>query len=345
MKTLLSRTEFQDAVFKRDLYCCVFCKEVHIEAHHIMERRLFKAPHERQGYFIDNGASVCSKCHLMCEMTKILVEEVRAACGITNIVLPEHLYLDQIYDKWGNPILPNGKRLRGELFYDESVQKILEKGGVLGDFIEYVKYPRTHHLPWSPGITDDDRVVYDLDAFNGEEVVVTLKLDGENTNMYHDYIHARSFDYASHDSRSWVRGFHARCQYDIPDGFRVCGENMYAKHSIHYTDLETYFYGFSVWDQNNICLDWDETLYWFALMDIVPVPVLYRGPFNAELLQTLGSPLQDKNHEGYVVRVSRSFSYGEFRRVVAKYVRPHHVKNDNHWFFGRKVEKNLLREE
>lgn len=42
-----------------------------------------------------------------------------------------------------------------------------------------VKYPKTMHLPWSPGLQNDDRVIANLDAFRGHEVVVTEKLDGE----------------------------------------------------------------------------------------------------------------------------------------------------------------------
>lgn len=342
MKTLLSRKEFQEAVFKRDRYCCVFCKETHIEAHHIIERRLFKGPGEQSGYFLDNGASVCNPCHLLCEMTVFSVEHVREACGITSIVIPEHLYRDQLYDKWGNPVLPNGKRLRGELFYDESVQKILEKGEALQDFVEYVKYPRTPHLPWSPGITDDDRVMYDLRQFEGEEVVVTIKMDGENTSLYRDYIHARSLDYGSHPSRSWVRRFHAEHQYDIPDGWRVIGENLYAKHSIHYKHLESYFYGFSVWNDHNYCLPWEETLEWFALLGIVPVPVLYKGIYDYERIRAHEKTFNFECDEGYVIRMSRGFPYGEFRHVLGKFVRPQHVKSEDHWFYGQQMTENKL---
>jgi hypothetical protein len=83
-------------------------------------------------------------------------------------------------------------RLRGELFDDESVQKILSP--VLHLFLDYVKYPRTYHLPWSPGMTKDDRQIKSIDVFEGKDIVVTLKMDGENTNWYKDYCHARSLE-------------------------------------------------------------------------------------------------------------------------------------------------------
>jgi hypothetical protein len=134
------------------------------------------------GYYINNGSSLCSVCHYKAETTEISVEQIRAACKIeeTDKILPPQLYDDQQYDKWGNPILPNKTRLRGELFDDPSVQKVLGEGNALNLFTKYVKYPRTWHLPWSPGITKDDRVIPSCDQFVGKNIVVTVKMDGEN---------------------------------------------------------------------------------------------------------------------------------------------------------------------
>lgn len=63
-------------------------------------------------------------------------------------------------------------------------------------------YPRTPHLPWSPGASADDVRVADLSGFAGIEVVVTEKLDGENTTLYPDGLHARSLDSAHHPART-----------------------------------------------------------------------------------------------------------------------------------------------
>lgn len=95
---LFSRDEFRTKVFERDNHTCVFCPNKASDAHHIIERRLWAD----EGYYLNNGASVCPKHHLDCEATIISVEEVRAACNIQNVILPEHLYSDQRYDKWGN---------------------------------------------------------------------------------------------------------------------------------------------------------------------------------------------------------------------------------------------------
>ena len=74
---LLTRDNFRDSVFERDNHKCVFCNEKAVDAHHILERRLWKDG----GYYLDNGASVCEEHHLACERTDISVEDVRIACN------------------------------------------------------------------------------------------------------------------------------------------------------------------------------------------------------------------------------------------------------------------------
>jgi hypothetical protein len=338
MDILLTRDAFRDAVFSRDGYRCVFCREPAVDAHHIMERRLF----DDGGYYLDNGASVCARHHMLCETTELSVEEVRAACGITRAVLPPHLYRDQIYDKWGNPILPNGQRLKGELFFDGSVQKVLKRGGVLESFSDFVKYPRTHHVPWSESITSDDRVRPSLDAFRGKRVIVTEKMDGENTSMYRDHIHARSVSSGGHESRNWVKRFWSSISFEIPEAWRVCGENLFAAHSIHYKELPSYFMGFSVWNEGNQCLSWNETLLWFELLGITPVPVLYDGVFDEKAIRSLWDPARHAFSEGYVLRVAESFAYGDFRAKVGKFVRKDHVQTVKHWMHGQRIVPNEL---
>src|SRR6185369_15458032 len=156
--------------------------------------------------------------------------------------------------------------------WDESVQKILKSGGVLDKFLPHVKYPRTYHLPFSKGRTDDDRALKDCSQFEGKEVVVTIKMDGENTTGYQSgHVHARSIDSDNHPSRSWVKNFLSTCLHELPQNWRLCGENLYAKHSIHYKQLASYFYLFSMWDDRNNCLSWDDTVEWARLLDLSTV--------------------------------------------------------------------------
>ncbi|WP_119727549.1 RNA ligase family protein [Thermomonospora amylolytica] len=201
-----------------------------------------------------------------------------------------------------------------------------------------VHYPRTPHLPWSPGVSADDVRAGSLAGLVGREVVVTEKLDGENTTLYADGLHARSPDSAHHPSRAWVKALHGRIARLIPPGWRVCGENMHARHSIAYDDLESWFYAFSVWDGDR-CLDWDATVR-FARRLGVPVPrVLWRGVFDEKAIRAI--KLDTARQEGYVVRAVEGFSYDEFPERVAKWVRKGHVQTDEHWMFGPVVENGL----
>ncbi|MEV7524271.1 RNA ligase family protein [Streptomyces sp. NPDC091371] len=199
-------------------------------------------------------------------------------------------------------------------------------------------YPRTPHLPWSPGAAADDVRATGLAGLAGREVVVTEKLDGENTTLYADGLHARSLDSAHHPSRAWVKGLQGRIGAGIPDGWRVCGENLYARHSIPYEDLDSWFYGFSVWDGDH-CLDWDRTVRF--LRDLgVPVPrVLWRGVFDARALRKLR--LDTARQEGYVVRTADGFAREDFGRCVAKWVRGGHVQTDTHWMYAQVVPNGL----
>jgi hypothetical protein len=339
MRKLLTRDEFRNGVFARDRKLCVVCGEPAVDAHHIMERRLFNAEHEFGGYFLDNGASLCGSHHIAAEETFFSVEAIMDFAGIKQRVTPEHLYDDQIYDKWGNPIV-DGMRMKGELFYDESVQKILKKAGALALFGNYVKYPRTYHLPWSLGKNDDDKNHTSDKQWEGMEVVVTVKMDGENTTMYNDYIHARSIDSRNHPSRNWVKNYWSTIAHDIPFGWRVCGENLYAKHSIGYTSLLSYFNGFSIWNSLNECLSWDDSLEWFKLLGITPVQEMYRGPYDRDAIQQFTKQIDFSIQEGYVLRPTNGFAYKDFSRLVGKFVRPNHVQTTVHWFTGSNPEVN-----
>jgi len=244
-------------------------------------------------------------------------------------------------DKWGNYIQPNGTRLRGELFYDDSVQKILAEGGVLPLFVDYVKYPRTYHLPWSHP-SKDDKAMRDTSFFDGKDVVVTVKMDGENTSMYPDYIHARSLSPLVGQDRGIVKALHASIACDIPKGWRICCENLYAKHSIHYMNLESYVMVFSIWDEKNRCLSWDDTVEWSELLGLQTVPVIYRGVFDADFLKKWYTGYHNDNEcEGYVVRLAESFDYHDFKKSIAKFVRPNHVTTDHHWRHQKLVANTL----
>lgn len=214
-----------------------------------------------------------------------------------------------------------------------------------------IKYPRTYHLPWSPGLGNDDRVLSDLSVFAGLEVVVTEKHDGENTTLTSARCYARSVDSVSHFTRDWVRTFWSGIRHEIPDGWRFCGENLWARHAIAYDALPSFFLGFSVWDETDVSLTWDDGLAYMAMLGIVPVPVIYRGVWDQEKVHQAFESYRSvvgRECEGYVVRdVGRISTIrtenGVFLNRMAKWVRKGHVGDNAHWLYGgAHIEQNHM---
>jgi len=356
--TLLSREQFKERTLTRlDGRCCVpGCLSPAVDAHHIIERRLW--PDE--GYYLDNGAPLCSEHHIKAETTEISAEDLRRYCGIETTLLPPQFVLGERIDKWGNYILANGTRYQGEMFHDEQVQKALKMGGLLSIVSHHTKHPRTPHLPNSPGASDDDRILPSTTHMHGKRVIMTEKRDGECTTMYADHIHARSLDSKHHSSRDWVKGYWNILRHDIPEKWRVVGENLYARHSIGYAALPSWFEGYFIWNERNECLSWDETIEWFSLigaaanMPITPVPVLYDGIYNEAAIESawqallehdrstaVGGKVQER--EGYVIRIADEFRYRDFAGNVAKWVRPGHVTTSSHWMHAEVIPNGISR--
>ena len=125
---LLTREEFKTQVLARSGHRCVFCAFAAVDAHHILERKLF----EDGGYYLNNGAAVCEQDHWKCETTEHSVEVVRHAAKIMNPVIPASMQSCPILDKWGNRVWPSGMRTWGPLEHDTGARKALAQGGFLG---------------------------------------------------------------------------------------------------------------------------------------------------------------------------------------------------------------------
>lgn len=207
---------------------------------------------------------------------------------------------------------------------------------------DFYKYPRTYHLPWSLGSTSDDKFMENTDHFIGMNIVITEKMDGENTNMYPDRYHARSIDSKDHPSRHYVKGVWGRIRHEIPEGWRICGENIYAEHSIFYEDLEDYFQVFSIWDENNICLSWKDTVDLCETLGLTHVPIIDIMEYDEEYLKDLADMVDVSSKEGYVIRNIESFHYDDFNKNVGKWVRAKHIQTDQHWL-EKPVVPNKLR--
>lgn len=205
-----------------------------------------------------------------------------------------------------------------------------------------VKYQKTFHLPWSLGVQSDDKVLKNIDFFYNKEVVVLEKLDGENSSLYSDYLHARSLDSRHNFTRDWLKKMHSILRFDIPKNYQFCGENLWGEHSIRYPDgyLSGYFYLFAIWDNlNDFSLNYDDVLEFAELLDLPTPKILYRGIWDENLLKSIADKMDTNLMEGYVVRTVEGFKRSHFKNHVAKFVRANHVQTDAvHWL--KNVKQN-----
>lgn len=207
--------------------------------------------------------------------------------------------------------------------------------------VERVKFPKTFHVPWSTG-TSDDKTLETDSHMEGMDVVVTLKMDGENTTISKDFIHARSLYDPVHPSQTWVKQLRGNIAYRMWDE-RLHGENLYAKHTVEYDELPSYFmlFGVSIEDQY---LDWQDVKDHAEYFDLVTVPAIYEGKYDAKAIEKAYEPYRAK-HEGYVIRNSKQFPLSEYNTNVAKYVNPgfrQALKENNvHWATAPVVPNKL----
>ena len=204
------------------------------------------------------------------------------------------------------------------------------------------KYGRTYHLPISPGASSDDKVMVSLEQLAVDDLVITEKMDGENTTIHDRGSHARSPDSRYHSSRDWLKAFASSVSPQLAPGERVVGENLYARHSIGYDDLASYFLGFA-WIIGDEIQSWDDTLVRFAQLGIVPVPTLYRGAFTPGLFESIAATLDVSKQEGFVVRVATAFPESNMSTHLAKYVRNAHVQDETHWMKAQLIPNRLAK--
>lgn len=207
------------------------------------------------------------------------------------------------------------------------------------------KYPRTYHLPWSPGTTSDDKKLSGdwFDNYKGREIVITEKLDGENTAMTRYNVFARS--HGAPTRSPWSRNmweadsFFWRIKDKIGENETVFGENLFGVHSIYYNRLPAYYHIFAVRDdERNLWLSWDDVVSYAYILGLPSVPVIWRGVAESEeqiksiIDETMKQPsAYGDAKEGVVMRVVDEFPVSDFSKCVCKWVRPNHVQTDEHW--------------
>ena len=183
-------------------------------------------------------------------------------------------------------------------------------------------------------MASNDKVIESLEGFLGKQVIVTEKMDGESTSIYHDGLHARSLDSGFHPSRTRVKALQAEFAGVIPVGWRIVGENLQGEHSITYDALPTYFLVFAIFNDTNTALSWNSTVSFCKKNGLELVPVLYEGIWDEKAIKECWSGVSrfGKEQEGYVVRVADKIAFDDWGALVAKYVRENHVQPDaTHW--------------
>lgn len=210
------------------------------------------------------------------------------------------------------------------------------------------KYGRTHHYPFSPGTTSDDRINFDYweDIKAIDTIIHTEKLDGENNCLSRYGVFARS--HAAPTSSAWSQAIRQRWELirnDLGD-VEIFGENLYAIHSIEYRKLEHHYYVFAVRIQD-VWLSWEEVKFYAAMFDFPTVPELKsvkptdETSFQKGVMRLVAQPSTLDSYdtatqkactcEGVVSRNADEYRIDDFAHHVFKYVRKGHVKTDEHW--------------
>lgn len=201
-----------------------------------------------------------------------------------------------------------------------------------------MKYPRTPHLPWSPGLTKEERKITSLKNFLNKDITITEKLDGSNIALTSEGVFARSHSgHPTHESFNVIKAKWAEHQAYLDPNIIVYAEYCWAIHTIQYEFLPTHTFIIAAYDK--------ERKIWYecaALADaaeqlgIRTAPILFCDrvttthelEFVTNLLGTNPSAYGGLR-EGVVVRTETFFE--DFETNVAKWVRKNHVSTDVHW--------------
>ncbi len=203
------------------------------------------------------------------------------------------------------------------------------------------KYPRIFHFPFSEGIARDDRINHDYwEKISKERIALTEKLDGENTCINKNGVYARSHSVPTKNPwADYLKTKWATIKNDL-ENLEIFGENLYAVHSIEYSNLEHYFYVFAIRELDK-WFSWEEVNQYAKLLDFPVVPVIEREILPEEMGQkkfedyiikyATGKSMLGGKKEGLVLRVKREFRNEEFSDCMLKWVRSDHITTDEHW--------------
>jgi ATP-dependent RNA circularization protein (DNA/RNA ligase family) len=207
-----------------------------------------------------------------------------------------------------------------------------------------IKYPRIPHVPGSKS-TEDDIV---RSQFPRGEFYVYEKLDGaslgismvdgvlrlqnrggylENKRPHEQWDAAKNWAYMNYEIL--IRFFES-----VPSGV-IFGEWLYAKHSIYYTRLESFFVGFDIFTGKGLVTDPLEIAEIIKTIGLAPSPIVAA---TNDIEKFLGAyrhtPLYGEEYEGFIFRDKHGSVY--------KYVRPEFTSGiKEHWFNTELVRNRM----
>lgn len=352
--TKQNRHKFRENCFKRDNNECVvpWCDSEAVDAHHIIERREWS----NGGYFAKNGASVCSKHHKYAEKNMIPPQAFWMWLGIDNPITPDGY--DVNINKWGDTFeTPPWEEHR-----------------------KYIKYPSSHHLPFSNMGDKNDTYIKSVERFLEKPLVITEKIDGSNASLVKDKedpVRARNGSHAKHESFDLLKQLY--WQYDVydklPENMQIFGEWVHAKHSIHYgcdceeqcvdvgenisdvvneniNDERAFFQIFGVYNtKHNIWLSWPTVENIAQQLGFPTTPVIEKSKCDSPMFENrnefydkvynMAQNVVKNGGEGLVVRTKFPYHYDQWKDNLGKFVRENHVKTDEHWKHTEQIYNNL----
>lgn len=217
--------------------------------------------------------------------------------------------------------------------------------------IESGKYPRTYHLPFSPGSSNDDKIQYDLSKILNVPIVLLEKLDGSNVSMERYNCFARSHSGPpTHQSFDYFKSIHSTIKFLIDENVQIFAEYLYAQHSLNYDKLPHYCLIFGVRDLvSDKWYSWENVKLLAKTLDIPTAPVIYDGLFKSkkELEEYINEIMKipscfGSEKEGIVIRVKNEFYNKDFSKSCLKFVRASHVKTNQHWKEQKIIPNKLL---
>lgn len=216
-----------------------------------------------------------------------------------------------------------------------------------------MKFPRTYHFYFSPGVSSDDRTHNNLTIFMEQLCVLTEKLDGENQCWSKDTFHLRSEDSTGGVLRAYSKQSWANRKYLMHPDYLYYVEDITNVHSINYEDRSHTLFLIAVYDKvKNKWLSFTDVEYESIRINLPTVPVLGVYNFRKEsflkryvenLAQSPSLLGENTPKEGVVLRPISSFE--DWTTHVAKWVRKDHVTTDEHWIRKQLAELNRRKHE